>query len=131
MRVFPTLTLAETVKLSALIPEREENSTMVYSSEGVFEVGLTCEKWCVVDKAPIEVVVAGRTYATDPSEVHKKKAWQIPTPYTRVPKTSTFYKTTNGYMVVETTNLGACTYFVNETPESIELWLSEKFSTDL
>lgn len=72
MRVFVTMTPRELEEVLRR-PCTTEAVTMVYSDEGIFEIGRKIYRWSITDGE----VVGGR----DASTVALKESWQIPFPH--------------------------------------------------
>ena len=54
---------------------------MVYTEEGIFEIGRKIHKWCITDGEVTRGGVGGREVVCDASTVDLKESWQIPFPH--------------------------------------------------
>ncbi len=131
MRLFPELTDEDELMLFERLsrPEREENVVMVYSEEGMFEVGHTIKKFVIQEGENFQGEAAGRRFKVDTTVFKKKEVWQLPVPNFRDPTSIAWFSTGHpgGWLLRESSGSGSVHYFVGETVDSAALWLNTFF----
>lgn len=121
MRLFVTVTPRELEQLLRM-PCTKEAITMVYSDEGIFEIGRKLHKWCVTDGDVSTIMVDGRSAVCDASSVDLKESWQIPFPHECVSIERRIYAVDATTQFVVDLSKTTTTYFRGRL-QGVEEWL--------
>ena len=117
MKVYVTLSPRELERLLRM-PCTKEVVAMVYSEEGIFEIGRKIHKWCITDGEVSEA--QGRVY--DASTVELKESWQIPFPHDWVNVERRVYTVDQTTQFVADLSRSTTTYFRGRC-HGIDEWL--------
>lgn len=94
---------------------------MVYSDEGIFEIGRKIYKWCITD-GEVRRQVGPREMVYDASTVELKECWQIPFPNDCVCLERRVYTVDPTTQFVVDLSKSATTYFRGKC-QGVEEWL--------
>lgn len=121
MKLYVALSPRELERLLRM-PCTKEVVTMVYSDEGIFEIGRKIHKWCITDGEVTKGVVAGREVVWDASTVELKEYWQIPFPHDYVSLERRVYAVDPMTQFVVDVSKSTTTYFRGKC-QGVEEWL--------
>lgn len=103
-------------------PCTKEVVTMVYSEEGIFEIGRKIHKWYITDGEVTKRVVGGREVVCDASTMDLKESWQIPFPHDCVSLERRVYAVDPTTQFVVDLSEKTTTYFRGKC-QGVEEWL--------
>jgi tetrahydromethanopterin S-methyltransferase subunit A len=95
---------------------------MVYSDEGIFEIGRKIHKWCITDGG-VSTIMVGRSAVCDASSVDLKESWQIPFPHDCVSIERRIYTVDAATQFVVDMSKTTTTYFRGRC-QGVEEWLT-------
>ena len=116
MKMYVTLTPRELERLLRM-PCAKESVTMVYSEEGIFEIGRKIHKWCITD-GPVTM----GPVVCDASTVELKECWQIPFPHEYSLIERRIYEVNPTTQFVADLSKSTTTYFRGKC-QGVEEWL--------
>ena len=107
-------------------PDRTEELQVIYSREGIFEVGAKVHQVHITDRPIQHTTIDGIPVVLDHSSVQLKEVWHIPLPHTSLAVTRRHYRS----MVVEQSNF-TVVYFTDPADIKIQMSRREKVAAPL